>query len=192
MEQKNRKGMLVIFAAHSGAGKTTIINQLLSNNESWEFSVSSTTREKRNYEKEGKDYNFISTEEFQKLLNSKKLVEYENVHGNFYGTTKKQIETALKNGKILILDLDVLGAINVKNQFQNNSITIFIDVPNEDILIKRLQNRATETEKTIKKRLSRIVLEKKEKEHFDFIVINDKLSSCVRKIEKIIKTKILK
>ncbi|MEA3500174.1 MAG: guanylate kinase [Candidatus Marinimicrobia bacterium] len=192
MSKHSIKGLLVIFAAHSGAGKTTIIKQLLQKNKSWKFSISATTRKKRDYEKNGKDYYFISSDKFNKLLSLNELVESENVHGEYYGTIKEQVTNTINNGQILILDLDVLGALNVKRQFPNNSITIFIDVPNEDLLIQRLKKRATESKESIEKRLSRISLEKKEKDNFDFIVINDKLTSCINKIEKIIKNNILK
>ncbi len=190
MSKHSVKGLLVIFAAHSGAGKTTIIKQLLQKNKSWKFSISATTRKKRDYEKNGRDYYFVSSDKFNELLFSNKLVESENVHGEYYGTMKEQITNSINNGEILILDLDVLGAINVKKQFPNNSITIFIDIPNEKLLTQRLKRRATESEKSIEKRLSRISLEKKEKDNFDFIVINDKLRSCINKIEKIIKNDI--
>jgi len=191
MSKHSINGLLVIFAAHSGAGKTTIIKQLLQKNKSWKFSISATTREKRDYEKDGEDYYFISLGKFKELMISNKLVEFENVHGKYYGTIKEQITNAMNYGEILILDLDVFGALNVKKQFQNNSITIFIDVPNEDILIQRLRKRATDSKRSIEKRLSRILLEKKEKDNFDFIVINDKLRSCVNKIEDIIKNRII-
>lgn len=191
MSKHSVNGSLVIFAAHSGAGKTTIIKQLLRKNKSWKFSISATTREKRDYEKDGKDYYFISLDKFKELMISNKLVEFENVHGKYYGTIKEQITNAMNNGKILILDLDVLGALNVKRQFPNSSITIFIDVPNEDLLIQRLKKRATDSKRSIEKRLSRISLEKKEKDNFDFTVINDKLIGCVNKIENIIKNRII-
>ncbi len=187
MSKHSISGLLVIFAAYSGAGKTTIIKKLLEKNKNWKFSVSATTRKKRNYEIDGKDYHFLSSNEFEKLLKSNNLVEYENVHGEYYGTPKKQITDALNNKEVLILDLDVLGALNVKKQFPDTSITIFIDIPNEELLVQRLNKRATESQELIEKRLLRISLEKEKKESFDFIVINDKLISCMNQVEEIIK-----
>jgi len=189
MSKHSISGLLVIFAAYSGAGKTTIIKKLLEKNKNWKFSVSATTRKKRNYEIDGKDYHFLSSNEFEKLLKSNNLVEYENVHGEYYGTPKKQITDALNNKEVLILDLDVLGALNVKKQFPDTSITIFIDIPNEELLVQRLNKRATESQELIEKRLLRISLEKEKKESFDFIVINDKLISCMNQVEEIIKKK---
>ncbi len=146
--------MILVITASSGAGKTTILRELFKIFPDLQFSVSASTREKRNNETEGKDYYFITKEEFQNKINNDEFVEWEEVHGNYYGTLKTEIEKFLSNTQDLILDVDVKGALSIKNLYPDAHV-FFIDVPKEELL-RRLKGRKTETEEQINKRAARI------------------------------------
>jgi guanylate kinase len=177
--------MLFVICASSGAGKTTIIRELFKKFPEITFSVSATTRKKRPKETEGKDYHFISLEEFNKRKANNEFIETEEVHGNFYGTLKSEAEPFLNSNDIMILDVDVKGALNIKSMYPE-AITVFIDVPFEE-LVRRLRNRNTETEEEIQKRSSRIKMEAELKDKFDYIVDNSRgLETAVTETEKII------
>lgn len=178
--------MLFVICAPSGAGKTTIIHELFKIFPELTFSVSATTRSKRPKETDGKDYHFISMDEFLTKKANNEFIETEEVHGNFYGTLKSETEPFLKSNKHMIFDVDVKGAVSIKNMYPE-AVTIFIDVPYEE-LIRRLKNRNTETPAQIEKRASRIKMEVEMKNRFDYIVDNSKgLDSAVKETEKIIK-----
>lgn len=177
--------MLFVICASSGAGKTTIIRELFKKFPGISFSVSATTRKKRPNETDGKDYHFISVEEFTRRKEAGEFIETEEVHGNFYGTLKSEAEPFLKNEGIMILDVDVKGALNIKNMYPE-AITVFIDVPFDE-LVRRLSSRNTETEEEIQKRSSRIKMEAELKDKFDYIVDNSSgIENAVKEIEKII------
>ncbi len=182
-----KKGVFILFAAHSGAGKTTIIRELLHRHPEWYFSVSVTTRRPRNGEIDGKDYIFVSREEFKAMIRDHKLLEYEEVHGEYYGTPAKPVLKALLSGKVCIFDLDVKGAMTIKKQYPEQSLSIFIEVPDMDELRERLTQRKTETLEQIEKRLSRIPLEMAMKDAFDKVVINNSFEEAVHKTETLIK-----
>jgi len=181
-----KKGVLVFFAAHSGAGKTSIIRELLKKNPGWLFSVSATTRKPRNGESHGKDYLFVDKEYFEKMISNDKLLEYEEVHGEYYGTPSDPVYKALEDDKVMIFDLDVKGALNLRKRFKEESVSIFIEVPDYDLLRKRLIDRRTETREQVEKRLSRIPLETAMKHKFDYVVINHKLNDAVKITEETI------
>ena len=177
--------MLFVICASSGAGKTTIIRELFKKFPEIKFSVSATTRKKRPNETNGKDYYFISMDEYNKLKADNKFIETEEVHGNFYGTLKSEAEPFLKSDDIMILDVDVKGALNIKKMYPE-AVTVFIDVPFDELL-RRLRNRNTETEEEIKKRASRIKMEAGLKDKFDCIVDNSSgIEQAVTETEKII------
>jgi guanylate kinase len=177
--------MLFVICASSGAGKTTIIRELFKRFPAISFSVSATTRKKRPNETDGKDYYFISVDEFNAKKANNEFIETEEVHGNFYGTLKSEVEPFLKSHEIMILDVDVKGALNIKDLYKE-AVTVFIDVPYE-VLVSRLKNRKTETEAEIEKRSSRIKMEAELKHRFDFIVDNSAgLDKAVSETEKII------
>ncbi len=181
--------MLFVICAPSGAGKTTIIKELFGRIPNLSFSVSATTRKKRTGETEGKDYHYLSLDEFNKRKANGEFIETEEVHGNYYGTLKSETEPFLKINNNMIFDVDVKGALSIKKMYPE-AVSIFIDVP-FDVLLRRLKNRNTETEEEIEKRVSRIKLEVELKNQFDHIVNNSNgLSNAVQEIEIIINNNI--
>ncbi len=181
--------MLFVICAPSGAGKTTIIRELFKKIPELTFSVSVTTRNKRPAEIDGKDYLFISLDEFNTKKANNEFIETEEVHGNYYGTLKNETEPYLYSKKHMIFDVDVKGALSIKKIYPE-AVTIFIDVPYDE-LVRRLKSRNTETDEQIEERVSRIKMEVELKDEFDFIVDNSKgLLSAVSETEKIIKNKI--
>ena len=185
-----RKGLLIIFVSFSGGGKSTIIKALKEKHPDWQFSVSSTTRNPREGEVEGQHYYFIGKDDFLAKIESNDLLEYEHVHTDLYGTPRAPLEDALNEGKVYILDIDVKGALNILNEYKENQISFFVDVPDMATLVDILRSRGTETENDIQKRLSRIPEERDEKEKFDHIIINDKLVDAVLEIETLIINKL--
>lgn len=180
----------LVISAPSGCGKTTIVQEVLKRHPEFYFSISATTRKKREHETDGKDYYFISKSSFEKMIQENQLIEWQKIYDDYYGTPVSEIQKAMENGKTIIFDIDVLGALNIKKKFPENTVTIFIDVPNKEVLVERLKNRKTEDEQTLSKRLERVEMEMKQKKYFDFIVINDELSKAVNEVENIIKKQI--
>lgn len=184
------KGLLIIFVSFSGGGKSTIISALKEKHPDWNFSVSCTTRAPRKNEIEGRHYYFITKRDFEEKIKQNAFLEYEHVHQDLYGTPKAPLEKALSEGQVYILDIDVKGALHILQDYSDRQISFFIDVPNMDILEKRLRDRGTESEDHIQTRLSRIPEERKEKEKFDYVIINDKLDVAVKEIETLIMNKL--
>lgn len=186
---KRQKGKIVIISAPSGAGKTTIVNFLLSRNLNLEFSVSATTRTAREGETDGKDYHFISVEEFRRRIERNEFLEWEEVYkGQFYGTLKNETEKILNQGRNIIFDVDVKGGINLKNYFGTNAISIFIMPPSVDELKKRLEKRGKDNAAEIKKRLSKALKEMQLANQFDFIIINDRLENALNEAYNMVKS----
>ena len=181
-------GKIIIFAAPSGAGKSSIIKKLIENEKlNLSFSVSATSRQKRTGEIEGKDYFFISETEFNKKIKNDEFIEWEQVYsGTYYGTLKSEVISKLNDRKNVIFDIDVVGALNIKKIFSENAISIFIMPPSIEILEKRLKNRNTETEEDIKKRISKAEYEITFSDKFDEIIINDILENSIKKTEELI------
>ena len=180
----------IIISAPSGSGKTTICKYLQKLDSSINFSVSCTTRQKRANEVEGKDYLFITNEEFEKKINDAKFIEWEQIHGNFYyGTLKSTLEKAINEDKRILLELDVKGAMSVKKLYPNKSLSIFIEPPSVEVLKLRLEKRGTDNDERIIKRLERLESELSYKSNFDYHVINDDLDQAVNEIMSIIKNK---
>ena len=182
------KKKLLVFTAPSGAGKTTVVQHLLDEyRDALGFSVSATTRKKRKYERGGKDYYFISKEEFKKSIDKNEFVEWEEVYKDqFYGTLKSEVERLWKKGKAVVFDIDVKGALNIKKNYGEDSLVVFISPPSLEILIERLKNRGTESEKSLKKRIARVKKEMEYKDKFDIVLINDFLPETFRNAEKIV------
>ncbi len=177
----NKKGRLVIISGPSGSGKTTICNQLMENSRI-RRSISYTTREPREGEKEGIDYHFTKKSEFEKLIDENKLVEHAEYCGSLYGTPVEPIKEAIKNGKIFILAIDVKGALQVMKKISEVT-SIFIMPPDDETLRQRLRERLTDSDIDIHKRLELANEELKYSKHYDFCVVNDQLDDTVKKIK---------
>ena len=191
-----KQGLLVILAAPSGTGKSTICRELIKNNKNWNFSVSVTTRNPRDGEIDEKDYKFISNSEFEHFVKFGDFIEWEIVHGNKYGTLWSTIDDALDSKKVLILDIDVKGAMSIKEEYSEQTVLIFIEPPGLNIneqketLNERLVKRGNEQELAIKHRLKRFESEMEFKEKFDYHFINENLNKTIDKVEKLIKRKL--
>jgi len=191
-----KNSLLVILAAPSGTGKSTICKELIKKNKKWEFSVSVTTRIPRDGEVDGKDYTFISNSEFEHFVKFGDFIEWEIVHGNKYGTPWSSVEDAISDSKVMIFDIDVKGGLAIKEEYPDNTILLFIEPPGDNIneqkeaLNDRLVKRGNEQELAIKHRLKRFETEMQYKEKFDYSFINKDLNKTVDKVEKLIKRKI--
>ena len=176
----NTNNKVIIFSAPSGSGKTTIIKQLLKSFPEFEFSISATSRQARQGDVHGKDYYFLTKEEFVEKVNADLFLEWEEVYsGICYGTLKSEIDRIWSNGKIVIFDVDVLGGMNIKKYFGDKALSIFVMPPSMEVLEQRLRIRNTETEEAILKRLSRSSLELNHAPKFDLTIINDVLDEAV-------------
>ena len=169
-------GSVIIITAPSGAGKTSITKYLLEQFPMLRFSVSAATRPQRAGEVNGKDYHFMSVEDFQQKIKEEAFIEWEMVYeGKYYGTLKSEIHRIWAEGNTPLLDIDVKGAIHVQQQFPNNSLSIFIQAPSVDELQKRLESRGTETPETLKTRINKASYEMSFKDNFDVTIVNDVL-----------------
>jgi len=177
MKENNK---IIILTAPSGAGKTTIKTKLLAEiPELMSFSVSATTRKIRAGEKDGVDYVFLNEDEFKQKIEHQEFIEWEMVYpGLYYGTTLDEMKRIWRNGKTPLLDIDVKGALNVKKQFGENVLTIFIDPPSIEILRERLTNRGTDSNEHIQTRINKATEEIGYKKNFDTIILNDDLKKA--------------
>jgi len=188
-----KNGLLIILAAPSGTGKSTICKELIKNNKNWNFSVSVTTRKPRDGEIDEKDYKFISNSEFEHFVKFGDFIEWEIVHGNKYGTLWSVVDDALDNKKVMILDIDVKGAMSIYEEHPDETILIFIEPPGlniveqKEILNERLVKRGNEQELAIKHRLKRFETEMEFKEKFSHHFVNENLKKTIEKVEKLIK-----
>ena len=179
---------IIIITAPSGAGKTSITRHLLQVFPQLGFSISAATREARSYEKNGKDYYFISLQDFKQKIQHNEFVEWEMVYeGKYYGTLKSELQRIWNNNQCPLLDIDVKGAIRVQQEFPDTSLTIFIEPPSLDELKRRLQSRGTETAESLQARVNKASYEISFKEHFYISIVNDNLDSACAKAEEIVK-----
>lgn len=176
---------LIVLSSPSGGGKSTIAKYLLKNYPHLKFSVSCTTRIQRPKEIEGLDYYFVSKAEFENKVNKNEFAEYEEFFGNIYGTLKSEINNIISQGKCVLFDVDVKGALSLKMAYPDDALLVFIAPPSMEILELRLKNRGTETQEQIDKRLERADLEMKMSKQFDYIIINDILENSFNEIDKI-------
>ncbi len=184
----SKKGHIFVISGFSGVGKGTIINRILQNNPNIYFSISYTTRQKRPTEIHGKDYFFISKEEFKEKILNDDFLEWAIVNEEFYGTSKTQVLEKIENKIDVILDIDVKGAIQVKSKLPNFTTLIYIIPPTGLELLNRLKNRKTETEEQILKRITTSLTEINYINAYDYIVINDDLEECIKQVQIIIET----
>ena len=177
---------IIVISAPSGAGKTTLCNELQRRKPHIKFSVSCTTRPKREDEVDGANYHFLSPQEFTEKVQNNEFIEFENVHGYYYGTLRKTLEDALTQQEMILFDVDVNGAMAIKSNYSDNTYTIFILPPSLDDLKKRLIQRGSETEERINKRLERTAQEMEYKDKFDACIINDDLAIAAEELNKLI------
>ncbi|OGU34846.1 MAG: guanylate kinase [Ignavibacteria bacterium GWB2_35_6b] len=181
-----KKGRLFVFAAPSGSGKTTIARNILNKFPELVFSISATTRKARNIEKHGKDYFFISEEEFKEKIDKNEFVEWEKFYDYYYGTLRSFVEKEIFNGISVVLDIDVKGAVSIKESY-SDAVLIFVSPPSLEELTNRLINRNTETDIDLKKRIERAEMEMSYKNKFDHVILNDDLEKAKKEAEEIIK-----
>lgn len=178
----------IIISAPSGSGKTTLCRALEKKDPNIRFSISCTTRPQRKIEVDGVDYLFINNTKFREMIDREEFAEWEKIHGNFYyGTLKETLEKTIREEKILLLELDVQGAMSVKRLYPDHNLSIFVLPPSLEDLRTRLKKRGTDSPERIAKRLDRLAHEMEFKKHFDHIIINDNVDRAVDEIIKIIK-----
>jgi guanylate kinase len=180
------RGKLIAVSAPSGSGKTTIVKAVLAAHPEMLFSVSATTRPMRNGEVNGKDYFFLSREEFEHRIKAGELVEWEEIYGDLYGTLKSEVERALATRKAMLFDIDVKGALSIKRRYPSDAVLIFVSPPSLEVLKSRLLNRRTEDEEALKRRLDRASMELNAADQFDYRVVNDDLQTAVAEVNKIV------
>jgi guanylate kinase len=184
-----RQGKAIIFSAPSGSGKTTIVKHLLEKFDELQFSISASTRDRRGRNEEnGKDYYFLSPQDFKDKIDNNEFVEWEEVYeGNFYGTLKSEIDRIWAAGKHVIFDVDVKGGISLKKYFGEQALSIFVKVPDLQTLKTRLTDRNTESPESLSRRLYKAQFEMSFENKFDTILINDELPKTLKKAEALVK-----
>jgi guanylate kinase len=184
-----KEGLLVVISSPSGGGKTTICDRLREQNPSYRYSVSVTTRPKREAEVDGQHYCFVSVEEFHRLSQEGKFAEWAQVHHHYYGTRKEFIDRIVKNRQISLFDLDVQGGLHLKEAYPQ-SVLIFILPPSIEVLERRLRSRKTDHDQIIKTRLKNAQAELEYWPQYDYVVINDQLESAVKRVQAIIEAEL--
>ena len=176
----------VVLSAPSGAGKTTIARALVDEGEAFVFSISSTTRPSRDHEVEGVDYHFLSEPEFRRMIEADEFVEWAQVHGHLYGTSRKALLDAEDQGRFLLLDIDVQGAMQVRQRVPE-AVLVFVVPPDADVLVKRLRGRGTEGEDTLVRRIENARGELAMASEFDYVVVNDDLEHAIDDVRGILR-----
>lgn len=181
------EGKLIILSAPSGAGKTTIVHYLLSKLPELEFSISATTRAKRGDEQDGKDYYFISKEEFLHKIAQKEFVEFEEVYRDtFHGTLRSEMNRIWNKGKHIIFDIDVEGGLHLKKKYGNKALAIFVQPPSFDVLVDRLTSRGTDKPEKLAERIEKAKNELTYVNKFDIVLENDELDTACMKAERLV------
>ena len=187
--QDSGRGKLIVFSAPSGSGKTTIVRHLLDQDElNLGFSISATSRPLRGNEKHGRDYYFISPEEFREHIEKEDFVEWEEVYSNnYYGTLKSEVERIWKAGKHVIFDIDVIGGLRVKEKFPEQTLAVFVQTPSLEEMERRLRARKTDTEEKIRERVAKAEREMGFAPRFDVILVNDDLEKAKREAVELVR-----
>lgn len=186
MSEQN--GKMVIFSAPSGAGKSTLVHSLLPQLPELRFSISATSRSPRGREEHGKDYYFLSSKEFQARITEDELLEWEEVYtGTYYGTLRSEVERIWSEGKVVVFDVDVVGALNLKKQFGERALALFVKAPSIEILEQRLRDRATDSEEKIQQRVAKATIEMARAPEFDKVIVNDDLNTAIAEALGIVK-----
>lgn len=180
-------GKALIFSAPSGSGKTTIVKHLLKNNPDLGFSISASTRDKRGRtEEHGKDYYFLTPEDFKRKIDNNEFIEWEEVYaGNFYGTLKEEIDRIWSEGRNVIFDVDVKGGINLKKYFGDKALAVFVKVPSIEVLKERLKERGTETEESLSRRIFKAKFEMTFQDKFDVVLVNEDLDKSLQEAQRL-------
>ena len=180
-------GKAILFSAPSGCGKTTIIGRLMQYFDCFDFSISATSRQPRGQEQNGRDYYFLSRDEFMRRVDDGDFLEWEEVYqGTCYGTLKSEIERIWNDGKVIVFDVDVNGGCNIKRYFGDDALSIFVMPPSLEVLEQRLRSRGTDSEEAIVKRLARSAEELKQAPQFDVTIVNDDLERAVAEAKTLI------
>ena len=188
MQMVKHKGIILILSGPSGAGKSSLYRLIAQEFPKHYFSISSTTRPKRENEIDGVHYHFISKEEFENGIRDGDFLEWAEVHGNYYGTSKSQVLKALSQDKLVIFDVDIQGQINLKRIFPDHTTSVFITTLNQKILRERLCKRGSDEQKVIDDRLKNALEEIKNLHAFDYLIVNDVLEDCAKKLICIVKS----
>lgn len=180
-------GKAIIFCAPSGSGKTTIVKHLLKNNPDLGFSISASTRDKRGRtEQDGKDYHFLTPDEFKEKIINHEFIEWEEVYeGNYYGTLKSEIDRVWNEGKNVIFDVDVKGGLKLKEYFGKHALAIFVKVPTMEILEQRLRDRGTESPDSLSRRLFKAKFEMSLQNEFDVVLVNEELNKSLAEAQRL-------
>lgn len=188
LNSKNQK--VIVFSAPSGSGKTTIVKHLVKKLDFLGFSISACTRDKRGRtEENGKDYYFLTPEEFRKKIEEDAFVEWEEVYeGAFYGTLKSEVERIWSEGKVAIFDVDVKGGLSLKQYYKDKALTIFVKVPSVEELRSRLTGRGTDSDDSISRRLFKVQFEMGFQDQFDVILVNDNLEETLKRAEDLVRS----
>lgn len=179
------KGILLVISGFAGTGKGTLVHELLEKYDNYALSVSATTRSPRPGEVDGVHYFFKSKEEFEEMIHENRLIEYASYVENYYGTPKEYVQQQLENGKDVILEIEIQGALKIKKQFPD-TLLLFMVPPSASVLEERLRGRGTETDEVVRKRLHRAVEEAEFIEQYDYLIVNDDLETCVKETHEII------
>ena len=182
-----RKGVLIVISGFSGAGKGTITKKLLENYDNYALSISMTTRQPRPGEVHGREYFFVDRDTFESHIAKEELVEYAEYVGNYYGTPRAYVEEQLNNGKDVILEIEIQGALKIKERFPE-TLLLFVSTKSADVLFERLTGRGTETEEVIRNRMMRAAEEAEGMDAYEYIIVNDDLDTCVKETHSIIQS----
>ncbi len=181
----SQRGILVVVSGFSGAGKGTLMKALLEQYDNYALSISATTRQPRDGEKDGREYFFVTKDQFQEMIAKKQLIEYAQYVENYYGTPRDYVQKQMDAGKDVVLEIEIQGALKVKEQFPE-ALLVFIMPPSAEELKRRLVGRGTETEEVIRNRLERAVKESEGIEEYDYVLINDDIGRCVGEMHQLI------